>query len=75
MAEPVPPFTIIDQTHEETPSTDGQMLGEWRIDFQTPSGIRSFVRIPDDLYNARYIHSEIAARAAEIEKVQAGPNA
>lgn len=75
MAEPAPPFEIIDQTHEETPSTNGEMVSDWRIDFMTPSGVRSFVRVPDEMYNAQYIHSEIAAKTAEIEKVQAGPHA
>lgn len=69
------PFTIIDQTHEEIPAINGAMEGEWRIDFQTPSGIHSFIRVPDAEYNADYIHAQIAAKTAEIEKTQAGPHA
>lgn len=70
----VAPFTILDQSHEEIPAINGAMEGEWRIDFQTPSGIHSFIRIPDSQYNADYIHAQIAAKAAEIERTQAGPN-
>lgn len=68
-----PPFTILDQTHTEIPGPNGVMEGEWRIDFSTPSGIHSFIRVPDSMYDAAYIHSQIAAKVAEIEKVQAGP--
>lgn len=69
------PFTVTDQTHEEIPSQDGQMVGEWRVDFDTPSGVHSFVRVPDYEYNAQYVHSLISQKATEIEKVQAGPHA
>lgn len=68
-----PPFQVVDQVHEEIPSPGGHMEGEWRIDFQTPSGIHSFIRVPDAMYNAAYIHSQIAAKVQEIEAVQAGP--
>jgi len=68
------PFEIIDQTHEELPAANGTMEGEWRIDFLTPSGIHSFIRVPDAAYSASAIHSEIAAKVAEIERTQAGPN-
>lgn len=68
-------FTIVDQTHDEIPAANGVMVGEWRIDFATPSGIHSFIRVPDEQYDANYIHSQIAAKVAEIEKVQAGPHA
>lgn len=70
-----PPFTITDQTHEEVPLSNGTMEGEWRIDFTTPSGIQSFIRVPDAMYEAGYIHAQIADKVAEIEKVQAGPHA
>lgn len=69
-----PPFTILDQTHEEIPSANGTMVGEWRIDFATPSNIHSFIRVPDTMYDPQYIHEQIAAKAAQIERVQAGPN-
>lgn len=66
-------FHIVDQQNEETPGPDGQMIEEWRIDFDTPSGIQSFVRIPGDLYTAAYVHQAIAEKAREIEAVEAGP--
>lgn len=64
-------FTILDQQHTEEPNAQGQIEGSWRVDFETPSGVKSFIRIPDAFYSAENVNAEITDRVAEIERVQA----
>jgi hypothetical protein len=64
------PFTIVDQQHSEQINDKGQLVGTWRITFQTPSDIRAFVDIPDDRYTAQNVHAMVAWKVATIEQVQ-----
>jgi hypothetical protein len=65
------PFTILTQS----PSSDyDQSTGEtteiWRIEFQTPSGVKAWVTIPWADYTAENVAAIVAQKAAMIEQVQ-----
>lgn len=68
---PAVKFTITTQVHQQVPTANGQLTGQWRVGFTTPSGVESFVMVPDAEYNAAQVHSMVAARVATIESVQA----
>jgi hypothetical protein len=68
MSDPIP-FTIVDQTHTERINDKGALEAIWRITFQTPSGVRSFVDIPDQYYTAQTVHNWVSQKTATIEQV------
>ena len=63
-------FTIVSQAHQIGPDPKtGALVGLWTITFRTPSGVQSFVQIPDADYSAKHVAALVAPKAAEIEQV------
>lgn len=63
-------FTITAQRHEQYYDDQGVSQSRWNIEFQTPSGVKSFVEVPDRDYNAENVAQLINERVATIEQVQ-----
>ena len=70
MDEPLS-FTIVDQQHSDQLDDRGNLTGVWRITFQTPSGIKSYIDLPDQYYTAENVHAWISQKVKQIEQVQA----
>lgn len=66
---PPVPFKIVSQQVQESfdPATLGQKT--WTINYETPSGVTSFVTVPDSQYSAGRVAELVAADAARIEAV------
>ena len=71
MADPTVSFTIVDQSHSDQIDDNGKLSGVWRITFTTPSGIKSYIDMPDAYYTPQNVHAWISQKVATIEQVQA----
>lgn len=62
-------FKILDQQHDWTYTADGGRDGQWTITFETPSGWRSQVVVPDSAYSPDIVGPVIADYVKRIEDV------
>lgn len=65
----VPAFTVTRQDHQPDYNPNNPAAGTWTVYFTTPSGVESFITVPDDQYTPENVGGLIAARAATIEAV------
>ena len=70
-APPAPQYEITRQQHEQYFDEAGNTQSRWRIDFQTTSGTKSFVEVPDADYNSANVAQMIGQRVRTIEEVEA----
>lgn len=63
-------FRVIDQQHAELPDDQGNLSGIWTVTFETPSGIKDFVKLPDSQYSPENVLQAISDRVIMIETVQ-----
>lgn len=62
-------YTITGQEKTETLTPDGRFVDQWRISFETPSGVHSNIKILAAQYDPQVIDSMIRAEIANIEAV------
>lgn len=68
---PVTGWSIVSQTEQIGLGPDGRAASGMLVSFQTGRGVRSSVFVPHDQYTPVNVRAAIAAKAAQLDEVQA----
>lgn len=63
-------FRVVDQQHAELPDDQGNLSGIWTVTFETPSGVRDFIKLSDAQYTPENVLQAITDRVVIVETVQ-----
>lgn len=68
---PHPQYDITHQVKSVEPDEAGNLKDTWHVHYVTPSGTKSWIKLPADYYTPRNVHNAISEEMAAIEQVHA----
>lgn len=68
---PHPQYEITHQSKSTEPDETGALQDTWHVHYETPSGTRSWVKLPATHYTPRNVHEAISNEMRAIEGVHA----
>lgn len=68
---PHPQYEVTHQNKSTEPDAAGNLTDVWHVHYTSPSGTKSWVKVPAEFYTPRNVHDAIMNEMQSVEQVHA----